>query len=155
MVTHSELHNARKRKFGPKLGEDDGFSKELEIKKQPHSANLNMLSYQTANFGARNKYAEEPQNPIEKIIGSSELLNDSLEKNLKNDESKTSIDKNKMFASMSDLNFVAAATPGIKTAKKLETPDTVKLVEELNPMINQPIFFNQAGLMKIISTEQR
>lgn len=40
LITYSEMHKARKK--GSKAS-DDGL--ELEIKKQPNSANLNMLSY--------------------------------------------------------------------------------------------------------------
>ena len=51
LLSHSEMQKQRKRTNG----QTDGFAEELEIKKQSHSANLNMLSYQTANFGARAK----------------------------------------------------------------------------------------------------
>ena len=61
---------------------------------------MNLISYQTANFGASEEQAAkraQGKDPKE-------------ETGLARNESKQSLNQNHMFSSMSDINFVAAAS---------------------------------------------
>jgi hypothetical protein len=59
LISHSGINKIRKLQEN-----EEGFLSQLELKKQAASANLNMISYQTANFGARAKHHEEAENDL-------------------------------------------------------------------------------------------
>ena len=61
---------------------------------------MNLISYQTANFGAAEDQAAK------RAYGKGAQEDTALAR----DESKQSLNQNHMFSSMSDINFVAAAS---------------------------------------------
>ena len=61
---------------------------------------MNLISYQTANFGASGDQAAK------RALGKDAQEDTALARN----ESKQSLNQNHMFSSMSDINFVAAAS---------------------------------------------
>ena len=86
---------------------------ELELKKHSHSANMNLISYQTANFGPNGetrpigKDREAAEDDTEETPQGEPDQNGSSS----NAEEAPQKEQQQMFASMSDLNFIAAPAP--------------------------------------------
>ena len=72
---------------------------------------MNLISYQTANFGAQGDQAAK------RAQGKDQQEDTGLARN----ESKQSLNQNHMFSSMSDINFVAAASDKKQNVENLIT----------------------------------
>ena len=89
---------------GGRLQDGKGAA-DLELKKQSFSANMNLMSYQTANFGPNGEtrpIGKDREAPTEEETNNEAATTVAAPSGSKQPDQQ-------MFASMSDLNFVAAA----------------------------------------------
>ena len=69
---------------------------------------MNLLSYQTANFGAAGEQATKRGQTKDGMERNESQIEGEGEQIVVRNESQQSIGQNHMFSSMSDINFVAA-----------------------------------------------
>ena len=104
--------------------EDSAFNETgtLDVKKQSQSANMNLISYQTASFGQNVQTLKNQQSierakdePIEE--DTSNVDGENEDQKSKEQEASQNNPSQQMFASMSDLNFIAAAAAQSSSTK--------------------------------------